>query len=425
MRQTYSFCLLFAAVVAASMPLCAQDSGKLLSPAEKAAADIYRLSGSNKMDTAFTKLLLQYPEKDSIDYGMYDNARTYIALVAAGEKKVLLAEKYIQGLRLGVTKGSQYFRLAAAFNRADNVLMAEKYAKLSVDSSAYYAAQNTLVAEGGAAPASVLAASLTLLTGVLEKQGKYEEAIAYISRTIAWCSEKNAFGIKGLQADMLTKAGKPEQAMAIYFQLLKERAGGHTLDARMKVAYAAMHSGRDEGFDTYLIQAKEAVQQAFRDSIRQSHFREKAPLFALRDLKGNLVSLSDYAGKVVILDFWATWCVPCKASFPAMQMTIDKYAGNKDVVFLFIDTWEYTDTPQEQIEHFLTSKNFHFTVLLDAKNAQTGKCEVVEKYKVDGVPAKFIIDKKGFIRFKMKGFGTTNEVAVEELSEMIELAGNN
>ncbi|UAY57234.1 TlpA family protein disulfide reductase [Arachidicoccus terrestris] len=144
--------------------------------------------------------------------------------------------------------------------------------------------------------------------------------------------------------------------------------------------------------------------------------------FSLKDMEGKTVQLSDYLGKTVILDFWATWCGPCKRSFPAMQMAVNKYATDKDVVFLFIDTWERTPDADQQVKKFISANNYSFRVLLDRKPAVSGDNMVVEKYGITGIPTKFVIDPNGKIRFRLTGFGGGNDAAVEEISAMIELA---
>jgi peroxiredoxin len=184
----------------------------------------------------------------------------------------------------------------------------------------------------------------------------------------------------------------------------------------MRNAYSALHGADTAGFENYYAGIKAKIAHEFSDSIRKSTVKLKAPMFELKDLDGKVVKLTDYAGKVVILDFWATWCVPCKASFPAMQKAIEKYKSDQSVVFLFIDTWEYNDNMDDVIRRFLGQKNYTFRVVADRKN------EVVKQYGVDGVPAKFIIDKAGYIRFSMKGFNGTDEEAVGELAEMISLS---
>jgi len=116
----------------------------------------------------------------------------------------------------------------------------------------------------------------------------------------------------------------------------------------------------------------------------------KAIDFNLINLQGKQVSLSDYKGKVVVLDFWATWCGPCRASFPGMQKLVNEYK-NKDVAFFFIDTWQ-EGTPKEitkEVSKFITDNNYSFNVLFDYKN------DIVKKYKIQAIPAKIVIDKKG------------------------------
>ncbi len=127
--------------------------------------------------------------------------------------------------------------------------------------------------------------------------------------------------------------------------------------------------------------------------------------FKLRNLKGEIISLSSLRGKIVVLDFWATWCGPCRASFPVAQELINRYKEDKEVVFLFIDTWEITDfiTMKKNAIEFVKKNNYSFNVLLDDKST------VVESYKVEGIPETFIIDKKGQIVF----MGTTSNLALE------------
>src|SRR5690554_8083345 len=92
------------------------------------------------------------------------------------------------------------------------------------------------------------------------------------------------------------------------------------------------------------------------NSFAQEAQPEPAPDFTLEDLEGNTVSLKDLEGKVVVLDFWATWCAPCIKSFPAMQMAVNKYKDDPEVEFLFINTWEQRDEPKDMIQQLMTRR---------------------------------------------------------------------
>ena len=145
---------------------------------------------------------------------------------------------------------------------------------------------------------------------------------------------------------------------------------------------------------------------------------EVAPDFTLCTLQGDSITLSSLKGKIVILDFWATWCGPCKASFPAMHkasLLFDK----KDVVFLFINTLEKRKDLKTIVQNYLSEKGYDFTVLFDMQDRMTKKYSVIESYGAKGIPAKYIIDAKGNIRFRLLGFSGSDEKTVKELELMI------
>ena len=142
---------------------------------------------------------------------------------------------------------------------------------------------------------------------------------------------------------------------------------------------------------------------------------DPAPEFSLYDTDGKLVTLSSLKGKVIVLDFWATWCVPCLASFSAIQHVMDKYKADKDVVFLFINTMERNKDIQSWISDFQKEHAWSFRVLLDKEN------RVSATYKGTSLPTKTIIDKNGMIRFTTLGYSGYS-VLINELPAMIELA---
>lgn len=117
-----------------------------------------------------------------------------------------------------------------------------------------------------------------------------------------------------------------------------------------------------------------------------------APPFALPDLDGEVHRLADYRGKVVVLNFWATWCPPCREEMPAMQRAWDE-VQDEDIVILGVNVGEDNDT----VFLFTADYPVDFPLLLDRQ------AEVIERYRVTGLPTTYIIDPRGRITHRTIG----------------------
>jgi peroxiredoxin len=126
-----------------------------------------------------------------------------------------------------------------------------------------------------------------------------------------------------------------------------------------------------------------------------------APLDAtLKDMNGQDVNLADYRGKVILLNFWATWCGPCKIEIPHFVELQDKYR-DQGVVFLGLSV----DDPVEKLKPFADKYQINYPVLVGL-----GRDDVQESFgPVWGIPITYLIDRRGNICLKHQGLATKEQ----------------
>jgi peroxiredoxin len=119
-----------------------------------------------------------------------------------------------------------------------------------------------------------------------------------------------------------------------------------------------------------------------------------APDFMLNDLQGNRFYLNRQNGKIILLNFWSVYCVPCIREMPQLARLWNEYK-DRDIVFAGI----CTDAGEEgYIQRFMPSLNIEYSILLDI-DGKTGK-----RYGVQALPTTIMIDRKGLIRYRWKGY---------------------
>lgn len=111
----------------------------------------------------------------------------------------------------------------------------------------------------------------------------------------------------------------------------------------------------------------------------------KVPDFSLKDINGKTVKLSDYAGKVVLLNFWATWCPYCIREMPELDRLNSELAKDNKAVILTIDVGESAD----RVKKYITEKKYTLTALVDNEGS------VAENYGITGLPTTIVVDRDG------------------------------
>ncbi|WDF77178.1 TlpA disulfide reductase family protein [Mucilaginibacter sp. KACC 22773] len=255
---------------------------------------------------------------------------------------------------------------------------------------------------------------------ILISNGKIEEAAPLIKKVYAESTGmRRSDEIIGDYTTILRAENDYTGIITALEAAILEGKGTPDMRAQLAVAYQKMGKDTNSSFKTL----NEALSRRIRQEVAPSMINNPTPFFTVRDINGKTVSLSDFKGKIVVLDFWATWCVPCKASFPAMQQVVNRYKNDGKVAFLFIHTWEHSaKEPLKDASQYLKSKNYTFDLYMDYYDSKTKTNPAVSAFKIEGIPTKYVIDRNGRIRFLIEGFNGGDEASAEEVSAMIELA---
>jgi thiol-disulfide isomerase/thioredoxin len=268
------------------------------------------------------------------------------------------------------------------------------------------------------------ASSLQILGDIYVKRGKLDSAVATFGEAYALSRGEDP-DIAQRYVVALGGAGKYGKAVDIGMETVTNAQETDSLIAEVKHSFAVMHGAtsfdqlpqrKKEEFAHKLERAHGQKSTAMRLKVLKTRVSRPTVDFTLRDLDGKSVRLSTLRGNVVIMDFWATWCGPCRESFPILQRVCDKYRENPAVVIVAIDCFETQPDSAaivKMVRQFLTGNNYTWQVLVD------GKGDVAAKYGVTGIPAKFVIDRTGNVAFKSIGFSGPD--MEEELIQQIEI----
>ena len=252
------------------------------------------------------------------------------------------------------------------------------------------------------------------------KQGDLADALDYQGKAVG---EYNSAEVNERFVLFLKEAGKLDEAQAAAEKSIENGQYTEALKGYLKTIYSDQ-GHNDKAWDTYMAGLEERHLADVREKLIATIINEEAPRFSLVNMDGETVSSESLKGKVYVVDFWATWCGPCKASFPGMQLAVDKFKDRDDVAFLFVNTWENIPDRETKVKQFIADNQYAFNVLFDTVEGDGNDFDVVGKYGVSGIPTKFIVDGNGRIRFKAVGFSGSAEGELQKVSMMIELAAN-
>jgi len=133
-----------------------------------------------------------------------------------------------------------------------------------------------------------------------------------------------------------------------------------------------------------------------------------APDFSLKDYKGDTIKLSDFKGKPVLINFWATWCPPCRAEMPEIEAAYRKYKEKSGLIVLGVDAREEAAA----VKKYVADGSYSWYMPMDYAG------EVITAYGVVAFPTSFFIDRQGYIRSSQTG-GMDKKGLEERLSKIL------
>lgn len=221
------------------------------------------------------------------------------------------------------------------------------------------------------------------------KLDKNDEALKVLSQADSLAEDPE---IQMHLAQAYLRNGKADEAL----QLAIQSRYGYGTDENSKlnqIIREAFQSatGNTEGIDRYIKEKLNELKDEEYAQLVSERLDYPAKDFTLTSLDGESVRLADYQGKIVLLDFWATWCGPCRMELPLLQSNFNRWK-EQGIELLAIST----DQDTTAVAPFIAQNQYSFPVLFDE--------HLKEVYGVPGIPTLFVIDQEGKVQYKHIGY---------------------
>ncbi|WP_134088621.1 TlpA disulfide reductase family protein [Olivibacter sp. XZL3] len=380
----------------------------------------HKQDDATAMEKCYAELIRKWPRENFKETSMaYEYAIAALSRKLAEQGQTDKAIQYLDQMQMRFWRAQGYSPVAAILLEKGDTATAVKLIQTAIDDAEYFINLPEEQKNNETRFAAVgYPGYVAQMVSVYDHQGKQAESLALVEKALQLAPDQaprfSRAYYTGLEA-----AGRKLEALQQLEMLYKQ--GDFTFKDKIKELYTSLN-GSSKGLDGYLTRMDEDVIKSIREHIAKMATYKDAPDFELLNLRGEKVSLADMRGKVVVLDFWATWCQPCIRSFPGMKAAQEHYADDNEVQFLFMNTWERTKGYKANVAAFIEKNNYPFEVLFDdQKDSETGE-NLAAKFGVQGIPAKFILDKEGKIRFSLMGSNGNSEYTKMEMIELIESA---
>lgn len=397
-------------------------------------------SDMNVLLQANRKFVAEFPQQGINDEFAIENRLNYpiiyqniIVLGAYANKNYADFDTYINQLAFSSLPTLYYKIVEIPFSRkevAENLLLgvSEKLIKrieslqgIRPDEYAYLSQKgwSSFVNE------SVAKRILPIHVHLLNTAGRYKEALVYANQSKSFLGYSSAT-LNAELANTLSHLGDKAALKLLLEKSVFENQSSTEMLSMLKETYIK-GKGSEKGYEAYLNSLKnQANGLKMKEEIKKEIFSKPMVDFAMQDLNGNTIKLQDLKGKTIVFDFWATWCVPCKASFPGMKLAVEKYAKDPNVVFYFVDTEERSADYKAEVAKYMQDNSYNFNVLFDNKSPgakATGEVfeRICKAFTISGIPQKIIVDANGNARFITVGFkGSATELS-DEIATMVEI----
>lgn len=252
---------------------------------------------------------------------------------------------------------------------------------------------------------------------ILLQNNEYKEALFYTEQAVNNHIEN--INILRNYHYLLSVNKRYSEALPHLEKLVRTGFADDAVKSELLLAYQFLHPDKDTAH--YMSNLRGDLTLDLKGRMADMEINTPVRDFTVFDLSGKEVSIKDFKGKTVVIDIWASWCMPCLAALPAMQRAAEKHRSDPSVKFMFINSLEKGDA--RTIAHnYFKEHNYEMDLYIDPMNPETKTSPAFEALDAHGLPSKIVIDASGIIRFKTGGFNGGDDELVEEINIMIEIA---